>query len=109
SVLEERLSRCRVALIIIGREWVTAQEPDGTRRLDNPNDFVRIEVETLLRRDIPVIPILIGGAAHLIARDLPASLHDLTRRNTTKVRDDADFDADMAALADSIRKLLAQA
>jgi hypothetical protein len=106
SVLDERLQRCRVALVIIGCEWVSVQEPDGTRRLDNPNDFVRIEVETALQRGIPVIPVLIGGAGHLLARDLPTALHALARRNTTKVQDDPRFDEDMAALVRNIQQLL---
>jgi hypothetical protein len=106
TVLNERLRRCQVALVIIGRHWTAAREDDGTRRLDNPNDFVRIEVETVLRRGIPVIPVLIDGADFPAARDLPASLRDLLRRNAVEVEDDPRFDTDMARLARTLSRLL---
>jgi hypothetical protein len=109
TVLRERLGRCRVALVIVGRDWVTAVEDDGTRRLDNPNDFVRVEVETVLGRGIPVIPVLVDGAAHLADRDLPETLQPLTRRHTVEVGDDPRFAADMTRLTRFLQQLLAEA
>jgi hypothetical protein len=106
EVLEKQLNLCRVAVIVIGPEWARVQEADGTRRLDNPNDFVRFEVEKVLARGIPVIPVLIGGAGNLVARDLPITLHDLTLRHTTSVRDGDQFDEDMAKLASHLKHLL---
>lgn len=107
TILNQRIGSCLVALVIIGRHWVDAREDDGTRRLDNPNDFVRIEVEAVLRRGIPVIPVIIDGADLPSARDLPASLRDLLRRNAVEVEDDPRFDADMARLTRSLQRLLA--
>lgn len=108
TILRERLGRCRVALVVVGRGWVTAEEPDGTRRLDNPNDFVRLEVETVLGRGIPVIPVLVDGAGNLLERDLPDTLHALTRRHTVEVGDDPRFDADMNRLTRHLQQLLAE-
>ena len=62
EILDQAVSQCQVVLVIIGKTWLTVAEPDGTRRLDNPDDFVRIEVESALRRKIPVIPVLVQGA-----------------------------------------------
>lgn len=108
TILAERLGRCKVALVIVGKEWTTAAESDGTRRLDNPNDFVRLEVETVLGRGIPVIPVLVDGASNLSSRDLPKSLESLCRRHTVEVGDDPRFDADMARLTKALQDLLAE-
>jgi hypothetical protein len=52
-----------VLLALIGLKWLDARDENGThRRLDDPDDFVRIEIVTALQRNIPVIPILLDGA-----------------------------------------------
>ena len=89
--LDKAVSQCQVVLVIIGKTWTTVTEVDGTRRLDNPDDFVRIEIESALARDIPVIPILLEGAIMPKRMQLPESLHELARRNGTKVGYDPDF------------------
>lgn len=90
-------------LAVIGPDWLTVTDDEGLRRLDDPDDFVRIEIELALRRNIPVVPVLVRGAAMPIAADLPESLRQLARRNGISVRADPDFHSDMTAL---IRKLL---
>ncbi|RMG81744.1 MAG: TIR domain-containing protein, partial [Chloroflexi bacterium] len=61
-VLDEEVGSCDVLLVIIGQQWLTLEE-NGQRRLDNPDDFVRIEVEAgLNRNDVLVIPVLVKGA-----------------------------------------------
>jgi hypothetical protein len=60
--LSEEVGKCDVLLALIGANWLTIRDEKGNRRLDNPNDFLRIEIATALTRDIPVIPILLDGA-----------------------------------------------
>ncbi|MBC7813164.1 MAG: toll/interleukin-1 receptor domain-containing protein, partial [Burkholderiales bacterium] len=50
SVIEHEIDQSEIVLVIIGPNWVTVTDTDGNRRLDNPNDFVRIEVETAIKR-----------------------------------------------------------
>ncbi len=101
--LDEQVQESTGLLAIIGPDWLTVKDAQGQRRLDDPNDFVRIEIESALRRSIPVVPVLVRGAAMPNARDLPESLQKLARRNGISVRADPDFHNDMTAL---IRKLL---
>lgn len=98
--LSDSVGKCRVFLAVISRGWL--QQSDGERRLDQPNDFVRIEMEAALQRNIPVIPVLVQGAALPDEKDLPPSLRDFAYRNATVVRADPDFHADIARLMDGI-------
>ena len=59
--LREEVTRCAVLIAVIGSRWLEAQDEDGKCRLDNPNDFVRVEIGAALQRNIPVIPILLDG------------------------------------------------
>lgn len=79
-VLEDQVGRCDVLLAIIGRAWLESRNERGERRLDDANDFVRLEIETALRRGITVIPILVDGAPMPRAAELPESLHGLLRK-----------------------------
>ena len=74
------------------------------RRLDNPNDFVRVEIAAALHRDIPVIPILLEGAKIPKPAQLPEELEDLSVRNGLEVRH-ASFHSDMDRLIQSIKKI----
>ena len=69
----------------MGPEWLTAKDESGNRRLDDLTDFVRIETASALRRDIPVIPVLVRGAAMPRAEQLPDELKDLAYRNATEL------------------------
>jgi hypothetical protein len=84
KVLDEEVAKCDVLLAIIGPDWLG--DKDGHRRLDNPHDYVRIEVAAALKRDIPVIPLLIDGAQIPKADQLPDNLKDLALRNGLNVR-----------------------
>jgi hypothetical protein len=86
TALNEAVAQCEVLLAVIGRNWVSAHDIDGKRRLDNPNDFVRIEIASALQRKIPVIPILIDGATIPEANQLPEDLKELALRNGMEIR-----------------------
>jgi hypothetical protein len=72
---------CNVPLALIGPQWLTITDENGQRRLDNPADFVRLEIETALTRKIRVIPILVDEARIPRANELPPTLAPLVRRN----------------------------
>ncbi|MBN2304323.1 MAG: SUMF1/EgtB/PvdO family nonheme iron enzyme [Anaerolineae bacterium] len=85
-------------LVIIGPQWLAVTDKQGHRRLDDPKDFVRIEVETALKRGNLVVPVLVNDARMPDAADLPPALEPLAYRNAAKVRNDPDFHRDMDRL-----------
>jgi TIR domain len=72
KVLSAEVEKCDVLLAVIGPNWLDAKGEDGNRRLDSENDFVRIEIAAALKRDIPVIPILLEGTRIPKAERLPS-------------------------------------
>ena len=97
KVLVEEVAKCDVLLAVIGPDWLDARDEKGHRRLDNPDDFVRIEIGTALKRGIPVIPILLQGNRVPKADQLPNDLKELALRNGLDVRH-ASFSEDMERL-----------
>ena len=87
SVINQKISVSDVLVAVIGDRWLTVKEESGTRRLDNPHDFVHIEIAEALERGIRVIPVLIAGAAMPLARDLPKDLRALCERQAVEIRD----------------------
>lgn len=69
--LDEQVARCQVFLAVIGRDWMKTRGGKGKSRLEDPRDFVRIEIESALKRGIPVIPVLVRGASIPAAGRLP--------------------------------------
>jgi formylglycine-generating enzyme required for sulfatase activity len=106
AFLDEKVGGCRVLLAVIGRDWLRIAGPSGGRRLDDPRDFVRLEIEAALGRGIPVIPVLVGGAAMPGDDHLPAPLQPLAFRNGIAVRRDPDFRGDMKRLMKNLDPLL---
>ena len=68
-------------LALIGRNWIDVKHDSGERRLDDAGDFVRLEIETALRRNIAVTPVLVQGASMPAAHRLPESIRDFAYRN----------------------------
>jgi hypothetical protein len=104
TYLSDVVSKCEVELVIIGPTWLDVTNETGQRRLDDPADFVRIEVEAALERDIPVVPLLVGGAVMPKGSALPPGLSSLTFRNGTPIRPDPDFHHDMSRLIRGLEK-----
>jgi hypothetical protein len=104
--LQKTLESCDVLLVVVGDRWLTPAGTAGVRRIDDPKDFVRIELEVALQRDIPVIPLLVRGAAVPQEDELPAVLASLAYRNGTSIRPDPDFHRDMDRLIQTLQTYL---
>ena len=104
--LERQLDGCEALVVLIGPDWSDVTNEHGQRRLDDENDFVRIEIAAALRRGVKVFPVLIDGARPPRASELPEALQPLVRRQAV-VLDYAKFDADILRLARAIAKALA--
>jgi hypothetical protein len=100
--LTSEVASCDVLLAVIGPRWLDLCDEDGKLRIDNPTDFVRVEISAALQRDIPVIPILVNGARIPRAERLPADLKDLAFRNGLEVRHTS-FHDDVNRLARKLR------
>ena len=102
--LNSKIDECHVFLAIIGDQWLAADH-EGKRRLDEPRDFVRMEIEAALKRQIPIIPILVRDAKMPVANELPQSLQNVVFRNGISVRPDPDFHRDVDRLMVAIREI----
>ncbi len=102
--LREEATHCKALIAVIGKEWVTASK-DGARRLDDPKDWVRIEIGSALAAGVKVVPLYVGGAAALRAEDLPEELKPLARKEGIFV-DNSKFDDEIAKLVPGLRKAL---
>ncbi|MGL4465339.1 MAG: SUMF1/EgtB/PvdO family nonheme iron enzyme [Planctomycetia bacterium] len=106
QALDEAVTNARVALIVIGPTWASVTDPEGRRRLDNPADFVRLEVERALGAGYPVVPILVNRATMPHPEQLPESIRPLVLRLGLQVRTDPDFHRDMDRLIGQLNPLL---
>jgi hypothetical protein len=105
KVIERTVTECDVLIAVIGARWLTCTDEHNDRRLDNPEDFVRREITTALKRDIRVIPVLVDGALMPRSNELPEDLKPLVRRNALQVSDTR-FDDDCRRLTAAIEQVL---
>jgi formylglycine-generating enzyme required for sulfatase activity len=100
--ITKALLGCEVGLVLIGGEWLN----EIHKRLDDQDDYVRLEVEALLKEKIPVIPVSLDEAAMPDKAELPQTLAPLVNFQSTKVRSSGDFDGDIEVLLHSLRSKL---
>ena len=105
SEIDQTIKVCSIVIVVIGDEWLVPV--DGKRRIDDENDYVRIEIEAALRRKIPIIPVLTRGVSHPTKAMLPASLEALAYRHGTSIRHEH-FRGDVDSLISQMDKLLAR-
>jgi Flp pilus assembly protein TadD len=103
--LNTQVGGCDIFLAIIGPNWLNAKDDYGRRRLDNPADFVLVEIAAALARNIYVIPVLVDGALIPTADELPDSIKPFARRNAVEVRN-TQFGRDAEALVDKVSEAL---
>lgn len=104
--LRDVLKKVRVVLAIIGPGWLAARDTAGKRRLDDPTDFVRLELEAALALDVPIVPVMVANAAMPAAPELPEAIRSLVFRNGLPVRADPDFHRDMDRLIEKLETML---
>ena len=103
KVVGEKVRSCDVFLALIGNSWASASDEDGQRRLEDPQDFVRLETAAALQDNVPVIPVLLQGAAMPQPEQLPEDLVALARMNAIELRH-AHWDSDFARLVETLGK-----
>lgn len=106
ALIAEQMASCDVLLIIIGPDWLNVTDSRGERRLDQPEDSVRTEIEFGLRRaattsDLRIMPVLVGGASIPEPTQLPESIRSLLEWDAAKLRDDS-FDDDFDKLVGEV-------
>jgi TPR repeat protein len=107
EVITAAVGSCDVLLALIGDRWLTITDKDERRRLDDPQDFVRLEIEAALTRNVRVIPILVDAARMPRADELPAGLAKLVRRQALELSPSR-FDFDTSRLLRVLDKALAE-
>src|SRR5918994_329301 len=107
EVITNAVASCDVLLALVGDQWLTVTDEEGNRRLDDPADFVRMEIEAALARDVRVIPLLVDGATMPRADEVPTSLAKLVRRQALELSP-ARFDLDTSRLLRVLDRTLAE-
>jgi hypothetical protein len=103
--INSALQSCDVLLVLIGEEWLDMKDATGARRLDDPNDFVRLEIAKALERKIKVVPVLLDRTPMPKVGDLPENLQALCRRQFVEI-DPTRFEDDVRNLAEAIRTVM---
>lgn len=98
EAIERAVDSSEVMLAVIGKNWLTATDTAGGKRLENPDDYVRLEIAAGLKRNIRVVPLLVQGAAMPSADKLPDDLAPLARRNAFELHD--------SSWRDDVRRLI---
>jgi tetratricopeptide (TPR) repeat protein len=109
QVIERNVAECDVLIAVIGKNWLSTTDDNGGRRLDNPEDFVRLEIGTALRREICVIPVLVDGVRMPRSTDLPGDLRSLVWLHALSITAGSNFDVDCQRLAAAITLVLEKA
>lgn len=108
QVLNDQVARCDVLIAVVGKNWLGAADETGERRLDNPEDFVRIEIESALAQKKRVIPVLVNDAKMPRSTELPESLRAFARCNAVRLTHER-FRADMQGLIKALEDVLTEA
>jgi TIR domain len=102
AVIDRALDGCDAVLVVIGSGWHAAATPQGTPRLFEADDYVRLELSRALHRNVPVIPVLVGGASLPAATELPDDLQGLVHRQAVVLHDET-WHQDVEGLLRSLR------
>jgi hypothetical protein len=101
EVLNETLAVCDAVIAVIGRNWLSPSSEEGSSRLDDPDDWVRVELATALSRKIRVVPVLVEGATMPASSELPEDVRPLTRRHAAYLSE-MSWNVEVMQLIDSL-------
>ena len=104
QAINAAIARCQVCIVLIGDTWASERTAEGSLRLDDPNDFVRLEAASALRGGKPVLPVLVEGAKMPAENALPADLKPLARLQALEVSDSR-WEYDVQRVVQAIRAL----
>jgi hypothetical protein len=104
-IINQQVAECDVMLVMVGRGWLSAASDEGERRLDNPEDFIRLEIESAIQLDKLVIPVLINKTDMPRASELPATLKPFARFQAVRLTQER-VRADMSGIANHIAQAL---
>jgi TRAP-type mannitol/chloroaromatic compound transport system substrate-binding protein len=104
-LLDQHVKQCEVMLVIIGSNWLDCTDESGRRRLDDQNDFVRLEIAMALKRRIAVVPVLVDNARLPRSKELPKDLRTLVDRQAAILRHET-FARDVDVLVQDVRAIL---
>ena len=104
DAINHSVAEAGVLLVLIGREWIKMTDKSGLPRLDNPEDFVRLEILAGLEQKTVIIPVLLADAEMPSAKLLPAPLQPFARRNAIEISDSR-FHSDVDRLIEAIEKI----
>jgi len=104
EAINDAVGACTALIAVIGPNWLKITDEQGRRRLDDPHDFVRLEIAAALTRRIRVIPVLVGGASMPKAGEIPADLESFARRQSQELSDQR-WDYDVGHLIETLEKL----
>jgi len=105
AVIAREVGSCRTLIALIGPTWATTTNQQRRRRLDDPNDFVVLEIRAALERGTPVIPVLVDGARMPDEGDLPGTLQGLRQRQAARL-DHETFPSDVTVLLNAVDRIL---
>ncbi len=103
KAIDDNVAGCGVFLAIIGSQWATITGTDGRRRLDDDNDFVRLEIASALARNIAVIPVLVHDSRMPHPEQLPDNIKDFAYRNSVEISH-ARWNSDVQLLIDALKQ-----
>ena len=103
DTIEQKVSSCDALVALIGKNWLTAKDEQGQVRLKKPGDFVSVEIAAALKRNVEVIPVLVGGARMPLQRELPEPLQLLSRRQALELSD-VHFTRDVGDLIEALKR-----
>lgn len=106
KAIDDNVASCGVLLAMIGPAWSSITSPNGGRRLDDPNDFVRLEIASALARDVAVIPVLVHDAKMPRPEDLPEDLKNLAYRNSVEITHTR-WNSDVLLLTEALKRYVA--
>jgi hypothetical protein len=104
EVIEQKVSACDALIALIGKTWLTSRDEQNRVRLGRSEDFVSVEITAALKRNVEVVPLLVGGAKMPLQQELPESLQLLARHQAVEVSD-THFTRDVADLIQSLERL----
>ena len=104
DAINNSVAEASVLLVLIGREWIKMTDKSGVLRLNNPEDFVRLEILAGLEQKTVIIPVLLADAEMPSAQALPAPLQAFARRNAIEISDSR-FHSDVDRLIEAIERI----